>query len=87
MSWRVPGRRDSGFSIGLLSTCFYAGSALSQPLVGVLLEYHARDHAGPGIDHLTVADYRFALSALVVFMAVALVSSLRVRETLRQHKG
>lgn len=79
--------RDSGFSIGLLSTCFYAGSALSQPLVGLLLEYHARDHAGPGIDHLTVADYRFALSALVVFMAVALVSSLRVRETLRQHKG
>ena len=73
---------DSGFSIGLLSTCFYAGSALSQPLVGVLLEYHSRDRDGVGIDHLTVADYRFALSALVVFMAIALVSSLRVRETL-----
>ena len=75
--------RISGFSIGFLSTCFYAGSAVSQPLVGLLLEYHARDHAGAGIDDLTVTDYRFALSALVVFMAVALVSSLLLRETLQ----
>ena len=75
--------RITGFSIGFLSTCFYAGSAVSQPLVGLLLEYHARDHAGAGIDDLTVTDYRFALSALVVFMAVALVSSLLLRETLQ----
>ncbi|MFM2006280.1 MAG: hypothetical protein RLZZ09_1935, partial [Pseudomonadota bacterium] len=76
--------RISGFSIGFLSTCFYAGSAVSQPLVGLLLEYHAREHVGAAIDDLTVTDYRFALSALVVFMAVALIASFRIRETLRR---
>ena len=69
----------SGLSIGFLSTCYYAGNATSQPLVGFLLEHHAGSTRG--MDALTLADYRFALSSLVLFMAVALVCSIRMRET------
>ena len=69
--------RLSGFSIGLLNTCYYGGNATSQPLVGFLLERHAADR---GMDALTVGDYRFALTSLVVFMAVALVCALLLRD-------
>jgi sugar phosphate permease len=76
--------RLSGLSIGFLSTCFYAGSATSQPLVGVLLDRHAA--AEHGVNGLTASDYRFALSSLVLFMGVALVCSLLIKETLsKQH--
>ncbi|SKA30631.1 Sugar phosphate permease [Enhydrobacter aerosaccus] len=71
--------RLAGLSIGFLSTCYYAGSAASQPLVGMLLE---RSQAGGGLAALTAADYRVAFSPLVGFMAVGLVAALLIRETL-----
>jgi sugar phosphate permease len=78
---------SSGLSIGLLSTVFYAGSATSQPLVGSLLEYHARRHGGGGLASLTPQDYAFGLTALVFFMAVAVVCSLLIRETAGGRRG
>jgi len=70
--------RAAGFSIGLLSTCYYAGSATSQPLVGFFL-----DRASPsGLAALTPADYRFAMSPLVIFMAIGLIAALLIRETM-----
>ena len=72
--------RLSGLSIGFLSTCYYAGNATSQPLVGFLLERHAP--AVDGIEAVTLPDYRFALSSLVLFMGVALICSLLLKETL-----
>jgi sugar phosphate permease len=70
--------RLSGLSIGFLSTCFYAGSATSQPLVGFLLDHHAS--AEHRANALSVGDYRFALSSLIIFMGVALVCSLLLKE-------
>ena len=70
----------SGLSIGFLSTCYYAGNATSQPLVGLLLQHHA--DSARGMDDPTLGDYRFALSSLVLFMALALISSLIIRETI-----
>ena len=73
----------AGLSIGFLSTFYFAGSAASQPLVGMLLE-----HRSPGIQgvavlaSLTAGDYRYALSPLVAFMLVGLIASLLVREPL-----
>jgi len=73
----------AGLSIGFLSTCYFAGSAASQPLVGMLLE-----HSNPGsqriagLASLTAGDYRYALSPLVIFMLVGLIASLLVKETL-----
>jgi hypothetical protein len=74
----------AGFSIGFLSTCFYAGSASSQPLVGVLLERKAGLHGAAGLASLTAGDYRYALSPLVGFVLVALIASLLIKETLKQ---
>jgi sugar phosphate permease len=73
--------RLAGFSIGFLSTCYFAGSAASQPLVGMLLE-HRNASPAAGLASLTAGDFRFALSPLVLFMAVGLVASLLLRETL-----
>jgi sugar phosphate permease len=70
----------SGLSIGFLSTCYYAGNATSQPLVGFLLQHHAG--SARGMDALTLGDYRFALSSLVLLMGVALICSLLLKETL-----
>ncbi|MEI6376315.1 MAG: MFS transporter [bacterium] len=72
--------RLSGLSIGFLSTCYYVGNATSEPLVGLLLGRHAP--AGGGMNSVTLGDYRFALSSLVLFMGVALICSLLLRETL-----
>jgi MFS family permease len=71
--------RLSGLSIGFLSTCYFAGSAASQPLVGMLLQHSQR---GGGLSALTAADYRYAFSPLVGFMIVGLIASLLIKETL-----
>jgi len=73
----------AGLSIGFLSTCYFAGSAASQPLVGMLLE-HGRSSSqnNAGLAFLTVGNYRYALSPLVGFMLVGLIASLLVKETL-----
>jgi hypothetical protein len=74
--------QTAGFSIGFLSTCYFAGSAASQPLVGMLLEHSNPASETGGLAVLTPGDYRFALSPLVVFMVVGLVASVVLRETL-----
>lgn len=76
--------RLAGFSIGFLSTCFYAGSAASQPLVGMLLEHRSSGRGGSGLASLTAGDYRHAFSLLVGFMLAGLIASLVIKETLRR---
>jgi sugar phosphate permease len=73
--------RLAGFSIGFLSTCYFAGSAASQPLVGMLLE-HRKASPAAGLASLTAGDFQFALSPLVGFMLVGLIASLLLKETL-----
>jgi sugar phosphate permease len=77
----------AGLSIGFLSTCFYAGSAASQPLVGMLLEQRLGGQASAGLASLTAADYRYAFSPLVGFMLVGLITSLLIKETLPPATG
>lgn len=73
----------AGFSIGFLSTCYFAGSAASQPLVGMLLEHgNPGSQRVAGLASLTAGDYRHALSPLVGFMLVGLIASLLVKETM-----
>jgi len=72
----------AGFSIGFLSPCYFAGSAASQPLVGMLLERSNPNSQVAGLAALTAGDYRFALSPLVAFMLVGLIASLLLKETL-----
>ena len=77
----------AGLSIGFLSTCYYAGSAASQPLVGMLLERNLGGHGSAGLASLTAADYRYAFSPLVGFMLVGLIASLLIKETLHPVTG
>ena len=73
----------AGLSIGFLSTCYFAGSAASQPLVGLLLERsRAAGQPAAGLTAFTAGDYRCALSPLVAFMLAGLIASLLARETL-----
>jgi MFS family permease len=72
----------AGLSIGFLSTCYFAGSAASQPLVGMLLEHINPGSGNAGIVSLTAGDYRYALSPLVGFMLVGLIASFLIKETL-----
>jgi len=73
----------AGLSIGFLSTCFYAGSAASQPLVGMMLERSLTGQRVGGLASLTAGDYRHAFSPLVGFMVLGLIASLLIKETLR----
>jgi MFS family permease len=73
----------AGLSIGFLSTCFYAGSAASQPLVGMMLERSLTGQRVGGLASLTAGDYRYAFSPLVGFMVLGLIASLLIKETLR----
>lgn len=73
----------AGLSIGFLSTCYFAGSAASQPLVGMLLEHsNSSSQRAASLASLTSGDYRYALSPLVAFMLVGLIASLLFKETL-----
>jgi MFS family permease len=78
----------SGLSIGILSTIFYAGSATSQSLVGFLLEYHSVNQNVDNLDNLSVTDFKFALSSLVVFMMMSIVISFFIKESvLKENKA
>jgi sugar phosphate permease len=77
--------RLAGFSIGFLSTCYFAGSAASQPLVGMLLERGHSSGNVTGLAALTAGDYRYALSPLVGFMFVGFIASLLLKEPSTQN--
>lgn len=74
--------RLAGLSIGFLSTCFFAGSAASQPFVGMLLERVSEGR--PGLESLAVGDYRHAFTPLILFMLLGLAASLILREPLKK---
>lgn len=77
--------RLAGLSIGFLSTCFFAGGAASQPMVGKMLE---RASVGrTGLDSLTAADYRHAFAPLILFMLLGLAASLILREPPRAQEA
>lgn len=72
----------AGLSIGFLSTCYYAGSAASQPLIGMLLQHRLSQGMGSDLNDLTTADYQFGFSLLVGFVGVALFAALALRDPL-----
>jgi len=67
----------AGFALGFLNTCYYGGSALSQPLVGWLLDWHCPG----GLAVCQGSDFRFAFSAVLVLLAVAVLAAVFLPET------
>lgn len=72
---------SSGLSIGFLSTCTYAGCALSQPLLGYMLQLHSKSSEESTLASLTIADYQFAFTSLIFFMGIGLVTSFILKDT------
>ena len=73
--------RISGLSIGFLNTFYYVGSAMSQPLLGYMLGYHAQGGNTGKLGALTVGDYHFAFMPLIILMIVGLITSFIIKET------
>ncbi|MCX7009524.1 MAG: MFS transporter [Kiritimatiellaeota bacterium] len=67
----------AGLALGFLNTCYYGGSAASQPLVGWLLDLRCP----AGLAALQPADYRFAFTAVLILLALAFVAVLLLPET------
>ena len=67
----------AGLALGFLNTCYYGGSAASQPLVGWLLDLRCPG----GLAALQAGDYRFAFSSVVVLLAVAVLAAFCLKET------
>jgi len=75
----APGR--AGLALGFLNTCFYAGSAISQPIVGKLLDLRAAARGAAGIENLSAGDFRFALSSVVGALLLSLAAALLLKES------
>lgn len=75
----APG--TAGLALGFLNTCFYAGNAASQPLVGWLLDRHAAARGAAGIQTMTAGDFRFALSSVTAALLLALGAAALLAES------
>jgi len=74
-----PGQ--AGLALGFLNTCYYAGNAASQPLVGWLLDLRSAARGATGIESLTPGDFRYALSSVVVALLLSVVAALLLKES------
>jgi len=81
VSHDISSPRQAGLALGFLNTCFYAGSAISQPLVGKLLDLRSAARGAAGIESLTAGDFRFALSSVVAVLLLSLVAALLLEES------
>ena len=64
-----------GISLGFVNTFLIGGSALAQPLIGWLLE-----HGSSSIKDLSIIEFRYSLTVLVIAKAFALCSALVIHK-------
>lgn len=81
VSHDISAPAQAGLALGFLNTCFYAGSAISQPLVGRLLDLRSGGRGAAGIESLTAGDFRFALSSVVAALLLSLLAALLLKES------
>lgn len=71
----------AGISSGLINTLLIGMGAVSQALVGWLLEQHWTGTMKGNEPIYTAGDFRFAMNILIVLLAMGIVSSFLIRET------
>lgn len=77
---RPPG--SAGAAVGFVNTCCAGGTSIFLPIIGWLSDYSSSGkHTLGGIAALSVKDFRFALSFLIVCLAVAVLLGFFCRET------
>jgi hypothetical protein len=64
-----------------VSTFLYGVGALLDPVIGLLMDRHTTHGVSQGGLDYTRSDFIFALSSLVICLAVTCIASLLIRET------
>ena len=72
---------NSAAAMGLANMCVVGSGAMTQPLIGWLLEHYWDGALIDGIPVYSVETYRIALMALVASLLMALVCAVCLRET------
>ena len=67
----------AGLALGFLNTCYYGGSAVSQPLIGWLLDWRCP----AGLAAVQPSAYRFAFTAVLLLLALAALAAFLLEET------
>lgn len=71
----------SGMAISVVNTGLFLGAALMQPLFGWVLDYYWDGRSINGVNLYSAAGYHQALLLMAGFAVIALLASLRIRET------
>lgn len=74
-------RKLSGIAVGATNALLMAGGALHPRIVGEILEYYWDGTMHQGIPSYSLQAYQVAFSTLCLFFVIALIISLRVRES------
>lgn len=77
----INSSHHSGTSIGFINMFNALFGALSEPLIGKLLDFGWRGVMKDGVRHFTVQNYHVALSVLPVILVLALLMQLFIRES------
>lgn len=71
----------AGMSTSIANVGGFAGAAIMQPLVGLLMDSVWSGTLANGVRSYTLGDFRFGLSIVVLLAAFGLMAALYVRET------
>ncbi|MGD9109007.1 MAG: MFS transporter [Gammaproteobacteria bacterium] len=81
LAGEINPRFAAGTSIALANMASVTFGTLGQPLIGWLLDLHWQGVMHDGIRHYSAANFRAAMSVLIICMLVACVSSFLIKET------
>ena len=78
----------AGISSGMINTMLIGIGAISQPLVGWLLDLHWDGRMKGNAPEYTDWDFHFAMTSIIVLVIVGILAGFLVREThCRQQEG
>lgn len=75
----VPAQAE-GTALGFTNTWLIGGSAVFQPLIGILLQHQVSTPNQPSMHHFTTKDFQYALTAIVLSLIVAFIISFMIKE-------
>lgn len=71
----------SGMAISVVNTGLFLGAAIMQPLFGWVLDRYWQGSSSAGVNLYTAVGYQHAMQLMAGFAVIALIASLRIRET------
>jgi MFS family permease len=71
----------AGTAIAVTNLLTMLGGMVFQPIIGLLLDYHATHIMHHSVDALTNSDYRYALTVVPVMLGLSVILAFFLRET------